>query len=162
MISAQTKPSIVAALNEYAKAITDLGLTAVLHQHTGTCVESRDETYAVMESVDTRYVKFGPDVGQLAKGGSDPVKVVKDFLPVIQHMHLKDFSGGQHYLGYSPIRRRQSDLVAILDLMEGKQTAGHGHGRTRFLAEYAAQWAGNGQDRKDFPAETRHPIPQVN
>ena len=35
--------------------------------------------------VDTKYVKFGPDVGQLAKGGSDPVKVVKDFLPLIRH-----------------------------------------------------------------------------
>ena len=77
-----------------------------------------------MEAVDTRYVKFGPDVGQLAKGGSDPVKVVKDFLPVIQHMHLKDFSGGQHYLGYSPLGEGKVDLVAILDLMEGKQTAG--------------------------------------
>jgi inosose dehydratase len=118
------KSDIVAALNEYARALTDLGLTAVLHQHTGTCVESRDETYAVMEAVDTRYVKFGPDVGQLAKGGSDPVKVVKDFLPVIQHMHLKDFSGGQHYLGYSPLGQGKVDLVAILDLMEGKQTAG--------------------------------------
>jgi inosose dehydratase len=118
------KAGIVASLNEYAKALTDVGLTAVLHQHTGTCVESREETYAVMESVDTRYVKFGPDVGQLAKGGSDPVKVVKDFLPVIQHMHLKDFSGGQHYLGYSPLGEGKVDLVAILDLMEGKQTAG--------------------------------------
>ena len=118
------KSNIVAALNDYAKALTDLGLTAVLHQHTGTCVESREETYAVMEAVDTRYVKFGPDVGQLAKGGSDPVKVVKDFLPVIQHMHLKDFSGGQHYVGYSPLGEGKVDLVAILDLMEGKQIAG--------------------------------------
>ena len=118
------KSNIVAALNDCAKAITDIGLTAVLHQHTGTCVESREETYAVMETVDTRYVKFGPDVGQLAKGGSDPVKVVKDFLPVIQHMHLKDYSGGQHYLGYSPLGQGKVDLVAILDLMEGKQTAG--------------------------------------
>ena len=118
------RANIIASLNDYARALTDLGLTAVLHQHTGTCVESRDETYAVMESVDTRYVKFGPDVGQLAKGGADPVKVVKDFLPVIQHMHLKDFSGGQHYLGYSPLGQGKVDLAAILDLMEGKQTAG--------------------------------------
>jgi inosose dehydratase len=118
------KADIVAALNENARALTDLGLTAVLHQHTGTCVESREETYAVMEAVDTRYVKFGPDVGQLAKGGSDPVKVVKDFLPVIQHMHLKDFSGGQAYLGYCPLGQGKVDLAAILDLMEGKQISG--------------------------------------
>jgi inosose dehydratase len=46
------KDDILTTLNEIGKAVTDLGLTAVLHQHTGTCVESRDETYAVMEAVD--------------------------------------------------------------------------------------------------------------
>jgi inosose dehydratase len=83
------KNDIVATLNELGKAVTDMGLTPVLHQHTGTCVESRDETYAVMESVDTKVMKFGPDIGQLQKGGSDPVKVVKDFLPLVHHLHLK-------------------------------------------------------------------------
>jgi inosose dehydratase len=119
-----SRDNIVAALNEISKALTDIGLTAALHQHTGTCVETREETYAVMEAVDTRYVKFGPDVGQLQKGGVDPVQVVKDFLPVIEHMHLKDFSGGQHYVGYCPLGEGKVNLAAILDLMEGKKTAG--------------------------------------
>jgi hypothetical protein len=48
------KDDILTTLNELGKAVTDLGLTAVLHQHTGTCVETRDETYAVMEGVDSR------------------------------------------------------------------------------------------------------------
>jgi inosose dehydratase len=111
-------------LNECAKAVADLGLTAALHQHTGTCVETRDETYAVMEAVDTRYVKFGPDIGQLQKGGSDPVQVVKDFLPLVQHMHLKDFSGGAEYLGYCPLGQGKVNIPAILNMMEGKTIAG--------------------------------------
>src|SRR5215467_2741032 len=41
------KDDILTTLNELGKAVTDMGLTAVLHQNTGTCVESRDETYAV-------------------------------------------------------------------------------------------------------------------
>ena len=118
------KDDIVATLNELGKAVTDLGLTAVLHQHTGTCVESRDETYAVMESVDTKVMKFGPDIGQLQKGGSDPVKVVKDFLPLVQHMHLKDYVGGREYLGYCPIGVGHVDIPAILSMMDGRQTAG--------------------------------------
>jgi inosose dehydratase len=118
------KDDIVATLNELGKAVTDLGLTAVLHQHTGTCVESRDETYAVMESVDTKVMKFGPDIGQLQKGGSDPVKVVKDFLPLVQHMHLKDYVGGREYLGYCPIGMGKVDIPAILAMMDGRQTAG--------------------------------------
>jgi inosose dehydratase len=118
------KNDIVATLNELGKAVTDMGLTPVLHQHTGTCVESRDETYAVMESVDSKVMKFGPDIGQLQKGGSDPVKVVKDFLPLVQHMHLKDYAGGPEYLGYCPLGKGKVDIPAILSMMEGRTTAG--------------------------------------
>jgi len=112
------KADIVATLNEICKALADIGITGVLHQHTGTCVEFRDEVYAVMEAVDTRYVKFGPDVGQLLKGGSDPVKVVNDFLPVITHLHLKDYDGGPYWEGYCPLGRGKVDLPAVLDLLE--------------------------------------------
>lgn len=109
---------IVAALNDICKALDDAGVVGALHQHTGTCVETRDETYAVMEAVNTRYVKFGPDVGQLQKGGVDPVKVVKDFLSVVRHVHLKDFDGGEHYLGYCPLGQGKVDIAAIVDLLE--------------------------------------------
>ncbi len=118
------KDDIVATLNELGKAVTDMGLTPVLHQHTGTCVETRDETYAVLEAMDTRVMKFGPDIGQLQKGGADPVKVVKDFLPLVQHMHLKDYSGGAEYLGYCPLGQGKVDIPAILSMMNGRKTAG--------------------------------------
>lgn len=118
------KEDILTTLNELGKAVTDMELTPVLHQHTGTCVESRDETYAVLEAVDTRVMKFGPDIGQLQKGGSDPVQVVKDFLPLVEHMHLKDYVGGQEYLGYCPLGQGKVDIPAILGMMEGRKTAG--------------------------------------
>jgi inosose dehydratase len=121
---AASKANIIAALNEVGRTLSDLGLTPVLHQHTGTCIETRDETYAVMEAVDTRYMKFGPDIGQLQKGGADPVQVVKDFLPIVQHMHLKDFSGGAAFLGYCPLGEGKVDLPAILAMMDGKKIDG--------------------------------------
>lgn len=123
-VFSEHRTNIIAALNDGAKAIVDLGLTPVLHPHTGTCIETRDETYAVMENADTRYLKFGPDVGQLAKGGADPVPVVKDFLSLVHHVHLKDFDGGPAYLGYAPIGRGKVNLAAILDMCEGRQMDG--------------------------------------
>jgi inosose dehydratase len=116
------KANIANALNEAAKAMADLGLQAVLHQHTGTMVEKRDEVYGIMDAMDTRVVKAGFDVGQLSKGGVDPVQIVKDFLPVIEHMHLKDYNGGEHYVGYCPLGQGKVNLAAILDLMETKET----------------------------------------
>ena len=118
------KQNIVTTLNELGKAITDVGLIAALHQHTGTAVETRDETYATMEAVDTRVMKFGPDIGQLQKGGVDPVAVVKHFLPVVQHMHFKDWSGGPSMAGYCALGLGKVDLVSVLDLMEGRKLEG--------------------------------------
>jgi inosose dehydratase len=119
------KANIISTLNELSKTVTDQGLTPVLHQHTGTCIESRDETYAVLDAVDTNHLKFGPDVGQLTKGGQDALKVVKDFLPLVQHMHLKDFNGKDpHLLGYCPLGQGEVNVPGILDLMEGRKISG--------------------------------------
>jgi len=111
-----SKTNIVETLNECAKMLTDMGIVAALHQHTGTCIESRDEVYSVLDAVDSRYVKFGPDIGQLQKGGVDPVKVVTDYLPMVRHMHLKDYSDGSAWLGYCPLGQGKVDIPAILDL----------------------------------------------
>jgi len=113
-----SKADIVASLNEIGRALTDIGIVGALHQHTGTCIEYRDEVYAVLDTMDTKYMFFGPDVGQLAKGGSDPVKVVKDFLPLIRHVHLKDWDGGSHWQQYCPLGKGKVDLPAILDMLE--------------------------------------------
>jgi inosose dehydratase len=118
------KQNIVTTLNELGRAVNDIGLCAALHQHTGTAVETRDETYQTMEAVDTRYVKFGPDIGQLQKGGVDPVEVVKHFLPVVQHMHFKDWNGGPAMAGYCALGLGKVDLAGVLDLMEGRKLEG--------------------------------------
>lgn len=121
---AEHKQNIVTTLNELGRAITDIGLIAALHQHTGTAVETRDETYQTMEAVDTRYVKFGPDIGQLQKGGVDPVEVVKHFLPIVQHLHFKDWVGGPSMAGYCALGLGKVDLVGVLDLLEGRTMEG--------------------------------------
>lgn len=115
---ADHKANVVAALNDYAKAAVDAGVGTGFHQHTGTAVESRDEVYALMDSADTKYLKFAPDVGQLQKGGADAAKVIKDFASITMHMHLKDYSGGEYFAGYCPLGEGKVDLVGILNTME--------------------------------------------
>ena len=116
------KKNLIESMNEYAKAVTNEGLVCTLHQHTGTPIETQEEVYFAMENLDTRYMKFGPDVGQLKKGGADPVKICRDFMPLIEHVHLKDFEGGDNgYLGYAPLGRGKVDLKTILSDLEAKK-----------------------------------------
>jgi inosose dehydratase len=117
-----SKAAVVTTLNEIGKALADLGLVTTMHQHTQTCIETRDEVYAVLDAVDTRVVKFGPDVGQLANGGSDPVKVLTDFLPLLRSIHLKDFLGGPHWAGYCPLGQGKVDIPAVMDVLERSAT----------------------------------------
>jgi inosose dehydratase len=115
---ADHKANIIAALNEYGKAVNDAGLGTGLHQHTGTAIETREETYTVMQAVDTRYMKFAPDIGQAQKGGTDAAQMVKDFSSIIVHMHLKDFKGWEHMAGYCPLGEGKVDLKSVLETME--------------------------------------------
>jgi inosose dehydratase len=124
---AEHKKNIVASLNDAAKALMDVGIVGVLHPHTGMVIEKLDEVFAVLDSMDTKYVKFGPDVGQMVKGGAPPqavTKLVKDYREIIQHMHLKDYSGGSYYLGYCPLGFGVVEIPAILDILAGKDMAG--------------------------------------
>lgn len=113
-----SKANIVATLNDIGKALTDIGIIGAVHQHTGTCILTRDEVYAVMDAVDHKTVKFGPDVGQLALGGADPLKVVKDLLPQIRHVHLKDYDSGPHWAGYCPLGKGKLDVPGVMALLE--------------------------------------------
>jgi inosose dehydratase len=119
------KQNIIDSMNDYAKAVTDEGLVCALHPHTGTPIETQEEIDWIMTSVDTKYMRFAPDIGQIQKGGGDPVKVVKDYLPLVEHMHLKDFAGQDQlnngYVGYCALGEGQVNLKAILDMMEKKK-----------------------------------------
>ena len=53
------------------------------------------------------------------RAASDPVKVVKDFLSVVRHVHLKDWDGGAHYEGYCPLGQGKVDVAGIVDLLDG-------------------------------------------
>jgi inosose dehydratase len=117
-VFAEHKANIVAALNDYGKAVNDMGLATGLHQHTGTAVETREETYDVLNAIDTRYMHFAPDIGQAQKGGTDAAQLVKDFAKIIDHMHLKDFKGWEHMGGYTPLGEGTVDLKSVLETME--------------------------------------------
>ena len=129
------KQSIIASMNDFAKAIADEGLVCALHPHTGTAIESEEEVYFAMENVDTRYMKAGFDSGQLQKGGADYMKIFSDFMPLIEHVHLKDYEGGNNgYLGYAPLGEGKQNVEKLLTMLEeGKDSLA---GRIMFELDY--------------------------
>jgi inosose dehydratase len=127
---ADHKAYAVNFVNEAAKILDSKGLRLSFHPHTGTPVETKDEIISFMDSVDTRYVGFAPDIGQIQKGGSDPMRFVRDYLSVLSLVHFKDFSGSVRFdengkevdttgfACYTPLGRGVVDLSGILEYLE--------------------------------------------
>jgi len=122
---AENRANIVSALNDIGMALMDIGMVGALHPHTSTCIETGEETRAVFESADTRYVKFCPDVGQLQKAGSDPVPLVRDFVSIVHHVHMKDYDGGPDFEGYAPLGRGQVQVEELANILEASSSNAH-------------------------------------
>lgn len=121
------------ALNEIGAYCRALGLSTGLHPHTGTAVETRADIDTIMGLLDPALVGFAPDTGQIAKGGSDILEVMRAYQSRITHVHLKDWGGAYErdaegkeidrtgYVNYEPIG---SGILPIKELLEPLLAAG--------------------------------------
>jgi len=117
------------ALNKVGDYGRSIGLIAGIHPHTQTAVETREDIDAILQLLDAALVGFAPDTGQIAKGGSDILDVMRTYRQYIRHVHLKDWSGKYEldeqdkeidatgYLNYEPIGNGVLPIPKILDLV---------------------------------------------
>jgi len=127
---------LLANLDRIAAAAAAAGLTATLHPHVGTMVESGVETQRVL---DGSGIGLCLDTGHLLIGGGDPVALAASHPHRIAHVHLKDVrrtladrvrSGGTAYAAavaegmYVPLGAGDVDIAAIVRLLEDAGYAG--------------------------------------
>ena len=92
-------------LDRVVRQAADVGVTATLHPHVGTVVESQEEVWRVIEGSN---VPLCLDTGHLLIGGTDPADLARQVSDRIAHTHLKDVDA-------SWARRVRSREVAYTD-----------------------------------------------
>jgi inosose dehydratase len=130
------KSYIIDFVNEAAKILENKGVCLCFHPHTSTPVESQVEIASFFDSADTRYVGFAPDIGQIQKGGAEPIGLIKDYISILRLVHLKDYSGRVEFDSsgkeidttgfacYCPLGEGAVDLAGILEYLEESPFAG--------------------------------------
>lgn len=128
--------TLLANLDRLAAAAAARGLTATLHPHVGTMVESGEETDRVLAG---SRIGLCLDTGHLLIGGGDPVRVAREHPDRIAHTHLKDVrldlarrvqSGELTYTDavaagmYVPLGQGDVDIAAIVGALEDSGYAG--------------------------------------
>jgi len=130
--------NVIETLNELAKRIADRGKACCFHPHTWTAAEKEEEIREALETTDAETVFFAPDVGQFAKGGADPLPLLRDYREKIRMVHLKDYIGGPiemneqgreidktGFLGYVPLGLGSVDLDGALAILEASGYDGY-------------------------------------
>jgi len=118
-------------LDRLAAVAAQSGITATLHPHVGTMVETPDDVQRVLAGSS---VGLCLDTGHLLIGGVDPVALAAEHAGRIRHTHLKDVdarwarrvqSGDVTYTDavrqgmYRPLGQGDIDIAAIVGSLEG-------------------------------------------
>lgn len=83
--------TLLSNLDRLADIVSARGLTAVLHPHVGTMVETRAEVDRVLAG---SRIPLCLDTGHLLIGGTDPLALTREVPERIRHAHLKDVDAG--------------------------------------------------------------------
>jgi inosose dehydratase len=118
-------------LDRLALLASRSGVTATVHPHVGTMVETADDVGRVLAGSG---IGLCLDTGHLLIGGADPVTLAAEHAGRIRHTHLKDVdatwarrvqSGEVTYTDavrqgmYRPLGRGDVDIAAIVGSLEG-------------------------------------------
>jgi inosose dehydratase len=82
--------TLAASLDELGWRCRGRGIRLAFHNHAGTWVETPAEIAKLLGMTDPERVSLCLDTGHWAVGGGDAVKAVRDFLPRLCYLHLKD------------------------------------------------------------------------
>ena len=122
-----------------ARAVADTGLRTVFHPHCGGYVETPLEIDALMRRTDPARLGLVLDTGHIVYGGGDPVRVLKEHLDRVRHVHFKDCDlkaanlAREQGLGYLAAVRSQLfcelgsgvvDFAAVVDRLRGEGYSG--------------------------------------
>lgn len=78
------------AVGKAAEILKAEGVTAALHNHVGTWIETEEEYDYVLDAVPSSLLSIGPDLGHLAWTGVDIVDWVASHAERISDLHVKD------------------------------------------------------------------------
>lgn len=82
--------------NAARRVMDETGLRSVLHHHTGTWIETPEETERLLEMTDAEIVGLVFDTGHWAFGGGDPLEGIRQFADRIWYVHFKDHDPAVH------------------------------------------------------------------
>jgi inosose dehydratase len=79
-----------AAMNEIGKQTQAIGIQATYHNHMNQYGETPEEVDALVQAMDSNYVRLLLDVAHYHQGGGKPAEAIIKYQKVLHSLHIKD------------------------------------------------------------------------
>jgi len=89
------RKNLINIVNQVSRRAMEKGVICSFHPNSPpTSITRTEEDYAViLEGLDESATGWCPDVGHIINGGMNPLKKMKEYASLINHVHYKDWDG---------------------------------------------------------------------
>jgi inosose dehydratase len=86
--------NLLSCVNAIAKRAADKGLVCSYHPNSpaGSVYRTEEDYKILLNGLDASVVGYTPDLGHIAKGGMDPLSIVKQYHELVNCIHYKDMN----------------------------------------------------------------------
>ncbi len=99
----ERQQNLLTCVNEIATRAAGEGIVCSYHPNSpmGSIYRTEEDYKILLNGLDSTFIKYTPDVGHMAKGGMDPLKVIKEYRDIVNCVHYKDMfdDGGWAAMG---------------------------------------------------------------
>jgi inosose dehydratase len=120
---AERQANALACINAVAAREADAGVVSTFHPNSprGSVFRTREDYEILLAGLDERIVNYTPDVGHIARGGMDPLDIVRTFRERIDHIHLKDFDS---HAGWTRTGEGAVDFAGVVQYLHDTEFDG--------------------------------------
>ncbi len=96
----QRQNNLLSCANVIARRMQDAGLTVGYHPNSPetSIYRTADDYSVLLDGLDSDVLGWIPDVGHMAKVDIDPLKYVKDYRSLVNHVHYKDMDASKEWV----------------------------------------------------------------
>jgi len=115
--------NLLSCVNAIAQRAADKGIKCSYHPNSpmGSIFRTEEDYKILLNGLNSSLIGYTPDVGHIAKGGMDPLSIIREYRQLVNCVHYKDmYTDGR----WAPMGEGSIDFVGITNYL--KQTGFEG------------------------------------
>ena len=90
---------LIGNLNALARRAADRGIVTTFHPNSpeSSIARTQEDYKILLNGLDSKVIGWTPDVGHIINGGMDPLETMKQYAPLINHVHYKDWDSDPEF-----------------------------------------------------------------